>query len=195
MVFNLLFGLSDSKVDNAAHLGGLIAGFVAGLVLDSPAVGSSRARCRRRVLLTAMVGIVAVVMAVHLLQARGQSIELELRSFSETETSVLDHIDEAEQRLSRGAITDTQYIAVLKAEGIERWGHALSRLAALRDVPKPEREYWSQTVRYATFRRDGWQLLVDGLVKNDNQMIADGQKKQAEADDIVTEMNRQQKPK
>jgi rhomboid protease GluP len=68
--YNLLFGFASTKVDNAAHLGGLATGFVAGLVL-SPAWPPTRSAAGR-VRLAVRAAVLAAGLAVAGYAVNGQ---------------------------------------------------------------------------------------------------------------------------
>jgi membrane associated rhomboid family serine protease len=67
VVINILFGFAVPVIDQAAHLGGLIGGFVVGLAVGTPLGGGSRAvRCVRN-LAIAGLGVALIWQAVRFL--------------------------------------------------------------------------------------------------------------------------------
>jgi rhomboid protease GluP len=67
IVYNILFGLMDHRVDNAAHLGGLVTGFVSGMLLFRriPVKSSNRGIVRRLAAAAGLfIGLVLAARAV-----------------------------------------------------------------------------------------------------------------------------------
>jgi membrane associated rhomboid family serine protease len=68
LFYNLLYGMMHSRIDNAAHIGGLVGGFLCGLVLGQPLAPAARAGRPVRNVFAGGLGVVlglAGVMALH----------------------------------------------------------------------------------------------------------------------------------
>jgi rhomboid protease GluP len=63
LVLNLLLGLTVPGIDMAAHVGGLVGGFLCGLALSLPITSQARSRRAARNVLVAVVGAALVVLA------------------------------------------------------------------------------------------------------------------------------------
>jgi len=185
VVFNLIFGLSDSKIDLAAHLGGLGAGFVLGLALNlrpNRAASSLRPSAIRVV---ACVLLSGVVLAVGASQLTGlvDNYPHELRLLAEVEKQVLEQL-----RTANGAeepISDDKLIALMETEVLRPWRVALARFAGLKRVPESHRRQWLQLVQYGTLRLNGWQLYVDGIRDQDEQLIKQSQELLSKTDEMA----------
>jgi len=65
VIYNLLFGAAVPFIDNAAHLGGLITGVVAGYFLPSYTVEEERGQTGRAVAVFVIVFAVIVALALY----------------------------------------------------------------------------------------------------------------------------------
>ncbi len=70
VLYNLLFGLFEPKIDNAAHLGGLAGGFLCGLVLSQPLTTEAVAGRAARFLQASVLGAALVAGGVVAVLAR-----------------------------------------------------------------------------------------------------------------------------
>ncbi len=61
LVYNLIFGMMLPNIDSAAHLGGLVGGFLCGLALSQPITLAARAQRPVRNVLVVVLGVVLVV--------------------------------------------------------------------------------------------------------------------------------------
>ena len=183
IAINLVFGLSVKGIDITAHIGGLIAGFLAGVVLL--AGHRERPRRGRRAAAIAVVAAVAAVVAVRLMpEPTGVRAEL---ARDDAFAHVLDEFQQVEQQCD--AKLKAEY-AELKAKGnpstdddnaalarvlehdvLPRWHAMRVDVEALKDVP-PALAHVDELLRaYVKDREDEW-TAFDALVGNQSEAQA-----------------------
>jgi membrane associated rhomboid family serine protease len=137
VLFNLVTGALQSGIDNAAHLGGLVTGFVFGCLLIRPLDAEARlpvARTRWNAAFAALVAIVALA----LLQLSGRGSELTapeqyMRAHSwylHDEAANLRSWQELATRASAGTISDSDLGEAFAQQIVPFWQAAQHRLEA-----------------------------------------------------------------
>jgi rhomboid protease GluP len=170
--------LKYKGIDNAAHLGGLAAGFLLGLVAGRPVTGESsysRGDMRRSVQL---VPAAAVILAVGFWFAQRASASIVGEGlFVRTVHWISVREPAMNRRFSLALAKDNQdhsiFIETLEKEVIPFWGEAGNRLAAIQlpsDSPNSSNLEVLQDL--SDGRADAYQLLDDGLRKGDPKVIA-----------------------
>lgn len=170
IVINLVFGLSVKGVDITAHIGGLIAGFVAGVVL----LAGDRARPRRgrRAAAIAVVAAIAAVVAVRLMPepsgvraelARADAFAKALDEFQQVEQQCDAELKAEYARAKGSASTDDDNAAlgrVLEHDVLPRWRTMRAHVEALNDVP-PALAHLDELLRaYVKDREDEWSAFL-----------------------------------
>ena len=74
VVYNVAFGVAHEGIDNAAHLGGLVSGFLIGMALARPITASARAEARAPyiALVTVAAAVMLVAMAGLVVRSKGR---------------------------------------------------------------------------------------------------------------------------
>jgi rhomboid protease GluP len=170
--------LKYKGIDNAAHLGGLAAGFLLGLVAGRPVTGESsysRGDMRRSVQL---VPAAAVILAVGFWFAQRASASIVGEGlFVRTVHWISVREPAMNRRFSLALAKHNQdhsaFIETLEKEVIPFWREAGDRLAAIQlpsDSPNSSNLEVLQDL--SDGRADAYQLLDDGLRKGDPKVIA-----------------------
>jgi len=175
---SLCAGFRYKGIDNAAHLGGVAAGFLLGLVAARPITGSSsysRSDMSRSVRL---VPAAAAVLAAGFWFAQrasatigGDSLFMRTAHWIAVREPLIIRTFDAAQ--AKDTQDHSAFIATLEKEVIPFWHDAGDRLAAIqlpRNSPNSSRLETLQNEYDA--RADAYQFLDDALRKNDAQVIA-----------------------
>lgn len=100
--YSLFFGAVHPGIDNAAHVGGLVGGFVMGLLLARPVEASARARAGvGRLALGAAAGVAVIALMLVPVLRPGQGVQdarayqMFLRTFQQREEAAIALMDEA----------------------------------------------------------------------------------------------------
>jgi rhomboid protease GluP len=154
--YNLLFGFARAGIDNAAHIGGLISGFLIGL-----AYAPSLKRGRQSMAVSGIIGVVVVIV----LLALPRIIPNKYREFREA----LQRYGVNEKKglwMFQGKMPafilsqDTAaYASRLQTEGIDLWKENVSILSSLTDMPDALQERVDLLKKYSEIRLRECEIL------------------------------------
>jgi rhomboid protease GluP len=180
VVYNLIFG-SGPGVDAAAHLGGLVSGFLCGLALSVPIMYDPLPRRSvHRLNLIAFFAIVSFLALTFL--PRPSDVIGPLQHFAATEKTTLAAYNDLLRRSRARQLRDTQMADLLDQNVIAPWQAASKPLALLRNLPDKQRDIVEGLQQYASLREQGWSLLSQGLRKGDRSLVLLAAQKQSEAE-------------
>jgi rhomboid protease GluP len=190
MGYALLIGVLVPGIDNAAHLGGVAAGFVLGATLARPLTAPDRARMLARRLPAAAA--LAVLLAGALAwwipppaydMRLERAMQREVARFAEEEKAILGAWRGAADARKAGRIDDAE-LARRMLEAAQRWDTAYARLSALRlSENSPSRQRFALLLRYGELRRDSTRLIAEAVRDGDAA-------KMERARSLVAEMDR-----
>ncbi len=115
-IMNVIFGLGNKNVDMAAHLGGLVAGFISGLVLRTPLDANASEIRKRRNMMVGIGGALAVIIAVMLTANRYVDIQAVLRNFGEKEEIVIETFTKTLREIQEGTISEDAFAVIMKED-------------------------------------------------------------------------------
>jgi rhomboid protease GluP len=153
---NLLIGMLQEQVDMAAHLGGLVAGIGAGLLLSQPVSLKSRVRRGRRLALLCLVASLLVVGIAAALPRRAIVIQSELEHFNRVRLELSEKFDES---FGSGELSLAAMGAVLE-ELLPQWNEARARVEELEGLPGPLQVQVDEAVRAARKQEAEWRTLA-----------------------------------
>jgi hypothetical protein len=87
-----------------------------------------------------------------------------------------------------GQLRSEQLADLLDKEIIPVWVNEQKKLAALKDLPEPQRRTVSLLLQYTEDRREAWSLLVEGFRKHDINKVNQANGKQREAQQVVKQI-------
>ena len=175
VVYSLFYGFVQSGVDNAAHLGGLAAGYAMGLCLARPLDGLPRGGvAARRALLALMLAAVTLPTAALLTpdtsRVYRQAIELQKHfdAFSAEEKRLQGEFQSVAEKARARKIDAAAALLEVRTNLLPAWDAAVARLAELElDRAAPARKDYELLLRYATLQRDSMKALADYLENGD----------------------------
>ena len=192
---SLYAGFRFPGIDNAAHLGGVSSGFLAGLVAARPITGASfysRSDLRRSVQL---IPVAAVVLAVGFWFAQrasasvgGEGLYLRTVHWLVLREPVINR--EFNAAMAKDIQNHSALIETLEKEVIPFWREAGDRLAAI-ELPRnsPNDSKLETLEDISDGRADAYQLLDDGLQKNDPIVIATASQNLKQIEQTTRERN------
>jgi rhomboid protease GluP len=189
-VYNIAFGLAYPGIDNAAHLGGAVGGFLAGLVLARPLTPEARAEPR-----VLFVAGVAVAAAFVLYASADMVLALKSRMspedryvagrvwFDYHEGRTLERFHALVAAAGEGSAAETQLAARVEAEVVPVYAEAKQRLAWSAPEGTAEGRERAQVARYVSLRYAGLDAYAQGLRAHDRarQDAAAGLMREADA--------------
>lgn len=159
LFFNIIFGLAAEGIDMAAHLGGLVAGFVGGLIMSQPIMPELRTRWPERILLLAMAGIGTVTIGIHLLPHN----IAELERYPKVEEKLLMIYNSAVDKVNAEEITNDEFAQIIETQVIPKWRHMLNRLNTVPTLPPNQQRVLDLTLEHLNLQLEGFELRVEGI--------------------------------
>jgi rhomboid protease GluP len=164
--YNVILGFAHRGTDVAAHLGGLLGGFVIALVVaHEPTVEAASLRLVRALVATSIgSGIVAAAMFA---LPVSPDLDAELDRFRLTETQVIASYNRALDEARADALDDDALAARVEAEVLVPWLGARVPLAELRGLPETQRDLVARYLRYIDARAAAWERIAAALRAHD----------------------------
>jgi rhomboid protease GluP len=184
LAYNIFFGLTTPGIDMAAHIGGVIAGFLVGLALEA---GTSHDQStRRRSLIVAVLGVALVAGGAYV-APKPHSPLSELTELDEMQDAVLHRWREVAAQADAGKINEEQFADVIESEILPKWrkvheGYQKSVPAELR----------VQFREYTAARKDGWEGMARALRTGDSDSFQKALVRFKEGDVAIERMKKEQ---
>lgn len=185
LVANLVLGMSIPGIDMAAHVGGLVAGFVCGLVISPPWNTTTPGRRLVRSLAVAIVTAVAIVAVVRFLPPAPADVRAELHRFSAMERGTVDAYNAAAKKRNGKELTDGAFADLIEQEILPKWTEGRRRLEGIGKLPKSQAETFSRLTQYARLREDEWTLTIAALRSHDPAKWREAKQKSQEVDALL----------
>jgi rhomboid protease GluP len=192
--YALLNGFTTTGIDVAAHLGGLMAGFLIGLVAARPITGGgSYTRTDLRCLLQ-MAPLAVLFIAGGLWCAQRASASLvgeglywhTLHWFRGGERAANDHFNAALGLATAGPLTQLGFAERLEHDVLPFWREAGDRFAVIHLAPgSPNLSSLQLLQTLSEGRAEGYELLASGLRRNDRKEITNAREKLAQVDKLI----------
>jgi rhomboid protease GluP len=191
LLFDQFFGMMLSNqvsvlhIDFAAHIGGLVAGFLCGIVLGQPVTPKAAAGRPVRNRVAGAVGAFLVIggmIAVHTKHSEIANVQSELERFEAVEKEALDVYNRAVEKAQRQELSDAAFGDLLEREVLPEWREAQERLSALKQIPPPLQRHVASILEYMQLREEAWALLLQALREGSQQKAQQAAEKQARAD-------------
>ncbi|WP_257306912.1 rhomboid family intramembrane serine protease [Geothrix campi] len=169
--YNLVFGLAKAGIDVAAHLGGLLGGFICGYAIALPptAEGASR-RTRTNLLVLAggAVGLIVLVLAL----PKDRGIASQVAQAEKIEKLALSQLEEAATKVRSGTLSDIGFADAIEGEVIPTLHQFRSRLEVLAKNPKVRAGWIESVERYSDRREELFHQIAQAL-RTGNEENAD----------------------
>lgn len=180
VLYNIIFAAGIKAVDQSAHFGGLIGGFLGGVVLGHPLdAGGFSARARRGAILAVLgAGLFAALM---MSMPKYADLLGEIDSFGVVETRLLGVVNGmVERKVDNRELTNT-----LQHDVLPEWRQRIDRMRALAPLDRHQVGLRDRLVDYMQARADAWQLAVDAMNKNDPTLMEQARARQKQADELI----------
>ena len=176
-----LFGLAPKGVDNPAHVGGLVTGFVLGLLLFRPTEDRPQSSSRRATLYLSAAIVLIVLLVAGVMVARRASKTLTGDGLYAQTTHALEKrkisVDSGVKAELAAAKADPQNLAKLvthlESVALPFWNDAVARMDGIQ-LPQssPNKSNLDDIQRFARERRDSIQHVIAGLRSDDPGQVA-----------------------
>ena len=187
--YNLIFGFAIDWIDNAAHIGGLVAGFVCGVLMSHSLARTNKTSRAIRNVLTAAIAAAGVLMALHVAPDAPDDVLGQLADFSRTEKSTLDTLGTAWKRWERKEITDEEFAGIVDEDVVRPWREARRGFDQLNNVPSDRRQLVEDVKQYAKAREEAWEVLLVALRESSVEKMEEYASKNNAADKLLDKLN------
>jgi len=190
--YNLVFGFAITWIDNAAHIGGLAAGFVCGVLMSHPldrVTGTSRFL---RNVATAAIAAIGVLVALHIAPDAPDAPDVVLRrleDFLATEKSVLDTLGTARQRRKDNEITEDEFAGIVDADVLQPWREARRELDRMNNVRADQKQLVLKLREYAKAREEAWEALLVAVREPSDERTKEYERKNAAVEALLDDSN------
>jgi rhomboid protease GluP len=164
VVYNIAAGLTQAQIDNAGHVGGLVAGFFAGLAVTATGDAANVTAPLWRSLTVACAGLAITAAGVTALPRYGD-LRRNLSQFSSLDGSTLSAGQRSLDQLAGGDLTEDDAVVVIERL-LASWRAQRSALATLQ-VPSSDQLLVTRIVEYMGARERGWELMAEAIRKRD----------------------------
>jgi len=189
VVINVGYGMSKSGIDQGAHFGGLLFGFLAGLVMGKlPDARTLPGRTRRAIL----VGVAGTLVTSGVVVAMPRAYDpmSDFKRLDVIEKTTLPRFNELITRSKAGSLSDDAFAEALDKEVLGPWEEIAKQLetANLKRQPQAMQKLHGNVKRYVIARRDAFRLYRDGAKAKDSALVAQGNERMKEAERITAEL-------
>lgn len=182
--YNVVFGFTMPQIDNAAHLGGLLGGFLLGFATARPLESAARRAAfmsRATVGSLLLAGIMALgpVLLSNHSSPKAQYLTF-LHIYGPCERTAIDAYNGAVKTLSEDPET---LLHTLESICLPAWNEILTT-AETTSIPKDSeyRSNFDSLIRVAQLRSQGLTLIINGIRNKDAAVLEEGRQMQKDAD-------------
>jgi membrane associated rhomboid family serine protease len=184
---NILYSVANQNVDLAAHLGGFLTGAATGAALAAPIVTSRPHSQIVQAIVVATAGI-AIAAAVSTSMPRVDDLLAELRRIEALETDSVRIYGDALHKFRNEQIDADAIVLIVERDVLPSWNRERERLLSAK-FPGPQRAIAQKIATYMSLRGDAWKLVAEGIRQDDEKLITEADKKEAEAAAIAKQFS------
>ncbi len=183
--YNLLYGVTVPGIDMAAHIGGLLVGFLVAMGL-AMSFEQQRHLARRRVPMVAVTGLAILAVVFALAPNRPVSaVDQDLKAFAQTEATANQRFNTLLQGAQAGTVSDAEFARVLRDEISPSWDAGLETLAGYTDLPAKVQGRMDAIVAYARKRSEAHALFIRAMDAQDASLAASAQRALQESNEMA----------
>ncbi len=189
VVYNTLFGLIPG-IDMAAHVGGLITGFLLGLFLVVPRIPGRTEEKPPRLLQNVaalVIGAALLVLPLMALPKPGDFLGV-LGRMEATEDTSLKLYNDSLEKWKAHKLSNQQFADLITEQILPKWKAETDALVKLQHLPSGEAKLTAKLVKYMNTREEAWTLLAEGLRTGDQSKQTQSFAKNQEADQLASNM-------
>jgi rhomboid protease GluP len=191
--YNLLYGLTNPQIDQAAHLGGAAAGFLGGLVLSRRVSATDLGGRGVRNAVLAGSAAVVVVLAVVLLPPTGtgpHQVMLAMEELPAIDKATIDAYARAVQGLDKGQRTPVQAADAIARDVLPPWRAFRARVDGIKDPPASAAKRWPMILEYLRTKQEYFEATEKALRDNDAQATATARQKGQRLEQLLQTLNK-----
>jgi len=190
VAYNMLFSMTNSTIDAAAHVGGLLGGAAAGACLARPLVPARSPAP----IVPAVIGAMALclVAAAPMLLPKPADFAVTLTRFASDSNAILATYNGLMARAARGNLPEAEVATQLQETVVVPWSEARARISGAGRWSVSQRKFVAPLIEYSSVQERAFSLLVSALRERDEKALAQSRAYAAEADRLLEEYNKSQ---
>jgi len=191
--FNLLFGLGVSGIDQAAHVGGLLAGIVGGLILAGTQATDLQAGRLLRLLGLSILATCIIIAGILRLPGLDEIPGLagQLQRTAAMEERVLATYQSAAEQFESGRMTNEEFVTLVRRKVLPEWNQSLEQLRSA-SVGQPENPTIVLFLQYLQLRAEAWDLFAQAVESDNGELMSQGHEKWDQATQIAQQLAQSQ---
>jgi rhomboid protease GluP len=187
VAYNMLFSMTNSTIDAAAHVGGLLGGAAAGACLARPLVPARGPAPIGPAVIGAMA--LCLVAATSTLLPKPADFAGTLARFASDSNAILTTYSGLVARAARGNLPDSEVAKQLQETVVVPWREARTRITAERWSAK-ERKFVAPLIEYSSVQEQAFSSLATALREHDTKALAQSRAYAAEAERLLEKYNK-----
>lgn len=180
--YNIFFSLLPG-VDMAAHLGGLVAGFLLALFLVQRDPKANR-RLGWRTFAALAAGIMLTVVTVRGVPAPGDLLG-EFKRLDPIEKQSLSLYNASLKNWNAHKISDKEFADTIEQQILPAWKSERDAISKLKNLPADQSKLAAKVVKYMDARTESWTLLAEGLRAGDANTVKQAFNRSQEAGKLL----------
>jgi rhomboid protease GluP len=187
VLYNLINSFAPG-ISMAAHIGGLVTGFVCGLVLAEPLSRDALVERPVRAMMALVLGVVMLFGGVFGAQARYpeldrlQQLQDQFTKLDKKDSKVFDGV---KYQSDRKGMSDEEFADFVERDVLPEWHGMREQVAAYRPVPRPYAGRVEEILDYMRLRQDSCELIVAGLREHNEQEIKQAAERHDQAREVA----------
>lgn len=179
---NLLLGFLIPNIDLAAHVGGILAGFLSGAILAGSQATDLQAGRQLRLLGLSILAMCIIVIGILQLPGLDEIPGLpgELRRTAAMEKRVLFAYQSAATSLQSGRMSGEEFVQLLRSQILPEWKQSLERLRSVSGEAGTTPTI-ALMIQYLQLRAEAWELIAEAVESDNEELMAQVKEKWAEA--------------
>jgi rhomboid protease GluP len=188
VILNLVIGYAIPFIDLSAHMGGLAAGAVCGMVMSRPITREhTGGRMLRNLAVLALAGI-AVPLGLAVLPAAPEDPVRLIEELGATENRVLDRFAEVEQQFEAGELTEDEAADRLDEEVLGPWSEMRERMEGASRSTVLNRDVLAKLLEYLRLREESFRHRIAALRTGEEAQQRQFLEKQQAASELARQL-------
>ncbi len=170
VMVNMFYSLTSTDIDIAAHLGGLVTGFIVSLGLVGMVNREARNARAIRTGLVAAFGLIGIAALVPALPVTGDWLKA-INALASLEKTTSDTYEQARQKVADGSLSDEDFAGLIEAKVLSPWRAQRDAFRAMLSLPAQQQAQARLLLKYMDSKADVWQVEAEAFRKKDLSLM------------------------
>lgn len=187
--YNLVFSIMSKGIDHGAHLGGLSAGLLLGIIAGRPLDAWYMATRGTRNVAMACAGVIGIGAAIAALPAAPRDMIAETTTLGKDEELLLKSYSQMAELAQKQQLDDAGLARRIEQEIMPGWHKLREGWKSIKTIPGTRGDLIDGIDRCLLLRQESWEALLRAIKEQDASMIQRHQDKWVAADSCAKELN------